>query len=66
MENEGRHYCMLQSMKQVARNQHAVTLKCKGCGTAVMVKLTSSVYKYWKNLTGKAKEEKRDEREDKR
>ena len=61
MENVGRHYCMLQSMKQVSRNQHDATLKCKGCGSPIIVKLISSVYKHWKNLTDKAKEEKRDE-----
>ncbi len=64
VDRAGRHFCMLQSMKQVSRNQHSVTLKCRGCGSPIMVKLTSSVYRNWKNLTG-AKEEKRDEQEDK-
>ncbi len=62
--SSGRHYCMLQSMKQVSRNQHSATLKCNGCGSPITVKLTSSVYKNWKNLTGKAKEEERDEQEE--
>ncbi len=61
-----RHFCMLQSMKLVSRNQYTAMLKCKGCGSRINVKLTSSVYRNWKNLTGKSKEEKRDEREDKR
>lgn len=55
--NEGRHYCMLQSMKQVSRNQHSATLKCKGCGSPITVKVTSSVYKNWRQLTGKENQE---------
>lgn len=66
IRNEGRHFCMLQSMKQVSHNKHFATLKCKGCGSPITVKLSSSVYKNWQNLTGKAKEEKRNDREDKR
>ncbi len=63
MEHVGRHYCVLQSMKQVSSNKRTVVLKCKGCGVQVTVKRNSLVYASWKKLTGKVKEEEKDERE---
>jgi len=46
-----RHYCMLQSMKQVSRDSYTAVLKCRGCGFSTRVKTASLVYANWQRLT---------------